>query len=104
MKAMQSEPVKRKVFVVDDHQLFREGLAQLINREADLVVCGEAEDVDAALAGIEQSAPDMAIIDISLAGSNGIDLIKSLRARGDKLPLLVLSMHDESLYAERALR
>jgi DNA-binding NarL/FixJ family response regulator len=101
---MQTEPVKRKVFIVDDHQLFREGLAQLINREADLVVCGEAEGVESAMAGIRRSVPDMAIIDISLAGGNGIDLIKSLRAEGDKLPLLVLSMHDESLYAERALR
>lgn len=104
IRAMERAPAKRKVFIVDDHQLFREGLALLINREPDLTVCGEAEGVDDALAGIAKMRPDMAIIDISLAGGNGIDLLKSLRARGDKLPLLVLSMHDESLYAERALR
>ncbi len=95
---------KNTILVVDDHQLFREGLSQMINREADLHVCAEAEDDQTALEAMQKSKPDMAIIDISLAGSNGIDLIKKIRTTDAETPILVLSMHDESLYAERALR
>lgn len=95
---------RHKVFLVEDHQLFREGLAQLINREPDLAVCGEAENVNSALTGIEKSKPDLVVVDITLADGNGIDLVKDLRGRDPELPVLMLSMHDESLYAERALR
>src|SRR5688572_29604795 len=102
---MSKKPVtKTKVFLVEDHQLFREGLAQLINREPDLVVCGEAESVESGLVEIEKTRPQLAIVDITLANSNGIELVKRLRERDREIPILVLSMHDESLYAERALR
>ncbi|MBA4147211.1 MAG: response regulator transcription factor [Verrucomicrobia bacterium] len=98
------ETKKNSILVVDDHQLFREGLSQMINREADLHVCAEAGDDKTALEAMQSAKPDMAIIDISLAGSNGIDLIKLIRTSDTETPILVLSMHDESLYAERALR
>lgn len=98
------ETKKNTILVVDDHQLFREGLSQMINREADLQVCAEADDDQTALEALQKAKPDMAIIDISLAGSNGIDLIKQIRTSDTETPILVLSMHDESLYAERALR
>lgn len=100
----KASSAKSKVFLLEDHQLFREGLAQLINREADMTVCGEAENVQAAEEGIAKARPDMVIVDISLNEGNGIDLVKSIRSRDEELPILVLSMHDESLYAERALR
>ncbi len=101
-------PVNRKpktrVLLVDDHPILRAGLRKLIDHEPDMMVCGEAEEGPKAfeLAGTVQ--PDVAVIDISLKGSNGIELIKNLKARYPDLPTLVLSMHDESLYAERALR
>ena len=95
---------KNNILVVDDHQLFREGLSQMINRESDLHVCGEAGDAQTAMEAMKELKPDMAIVDISLADSNGIDLIKQIRTYDQETPILVLSMHDESLYAERALR
>ncbi len=95
---------KLRVVVVDDHPMFRDRLAQIINNELDMSICGEAEDVQGALATIERTTPDLAIIDITLNGNSGLELIKSVRALGLKIPLLVLSMHDESLYAERSLR
>ncbi|MGO4882387.1 MAG: response regulator transcription factor [Bryobacteraceae bacterium] len=95
---------KTRVFVVDDHPIVRQGLSQLINRESDLMVCGEAEDARTALDTIGPAQPDILIVDVSLDGPDGIELLKTLRARDSKLPVLVLSMHDESLYAERALR
>ncbi len=98
------ETKKNSIIVVDDHQLFREGLSQMINRESDLLVCAEASNEETALEALQMHKPDMAIIDISLAGSNGIDLIKKIRLTDNETPILVLSMHDESLYAERALR
>lgn len=98
------EAVKTRVFVVDDHPIVRQGLAQMINQEADLRVCGEAEDAPSALQAIGRVKPDVIIIDVSLHGPDGIDLLKSLRARGEPAPVVILSMHDESLYAERALR
>ncbi|MGA2133277.1 MAG: response regulator transcription factor [Bryobacteraceae bacterium] len=97
-------PSRIRVFVVDDHPIVRQGLSQLINREPDLVVCGEAEDARTALQAIELSKPDILIVDVSLNGPDGIDLLKTIRAQDSKLPVLILSMHDESLYAERALR
>lgn len=95
---------KRRLFIIDDHPVFREGLVRIINQEKDLTVCGEASDAAEALRQIEAMKPDMAMIDISLEGMNGIDLTKTLRNRFPSLKLLILSMHPESLYAERALR
>ena len=97
-------PAKTRVFVVDDHPIVRQGLSQLINREPDLMVCGEAEDARTALDRLAQAAADILIVDVSLEGPDGIELLKTIRSRDSKLPVLMLSMHDESLYAERALR
>ncbi len=95
---------KCKVFLVDDHPIVRQGLALFIEREPDLMVCGEAEDATSALQAIREAAPDFVILDISLNGPDGLELLKTLRVRYPNLPALVLSMHDESVYAERALR
>jgi DNA-binding NarL/FixJ family response regulator len=95
---------KKTVFVVDDHPLLRQGLALMIDREPDLMVCGEAEEAQAALREISALKPDILILDISLKGPDGLDLLKNLRAIYPDLPVLILSMHDESIYAERALR
>jgi DNA-binding NarL/FixJ family response regulator len=99
-----SSGAKSRVFVVDDHPIVRQGLALLINREPDLVVCGEAEEAQAALTAIEALRPDILVVDISLQGPDGIDLVKTIRTKYAGMPVLVLSMHDESIYAERALR
>jgi DNA-binding NarL/FixJ family response regulator len=101
--ATATAAAKRKVFIVDDHPIVRQGLAALINTEPDLAVCGDAEDSASALRRIEELSPDLAVIDISLNGPDGLDLLKSVRARDVNLPVLILSMLDESLYAERAL-
>src|SRR5258708_4033006 len=95
---------RSRVFIVDDHAMFREGLRQLIERESGLTVCGDAPDAAKALRGIRAMKPDVVIVDISLGGTSGIDLIKEIKAEFEDLPVLVVSMHDESLYAERALR
>jgi DNA-binding NarL/FixJ family response regulator len=95
---------KNRILVVDDHPIVRQGMAMLINRESDLEVCGGAEEFNAALEAIEQLVPDIVIIDLSLNGPDGMDLIKEIRSRSTSLPILVLSMHDELTYAERALR
>src|SRR5271154_916928 len=95
---------KKTVFIVDDHPLLRQGLAILINREQDLMVCGEAEEAQAAMKAIAAKRPDILIADISLNGRDGLDLLKNLRTLYPDLPVLILSMHDESIYAERALR
>jgi DNA-binding NarL/FixJ family response regulator len=95
---------RTRVFIVDDHPIVRQGLAQMINQEADLTVCGEAEDAQAALQAVAQLHPDLILVDLSLKGGSGLDLIRSLRARQSTLPVLVVSMHDESLYVERVLR
>jgi DNA-binding NarL/FixJ family response regulator len=95
---------KRRVFLVDDHPLVREGLANLINQQKDLVVCGEAEDSAGAIAGIAMHSPEVALIDISLKNESGLELVKNLEAQFPLVALVVLSMHDEALYAERALR
>ena len=101
---LNSSAPKCKVFLVDDHPIVRQGLALFIEREPDLMVCGEAEDATSALQAIRESAPDFVILDISLNGPDGLELLKTLRVRYPNLPALVLSMHDESVYAERALR
>src|SRR6202050_10079 len=98
------ETAKRTVFVVDDHPIVREGLTLLIDREADLAVCGVAEEMHSALRTIEALKPDLLIVDISLTGPDGLDLLKIVRAQNPSLPVLILSMHDEAIYAERALR
>jgi len=100
----KSPPEKSRILIVDDHPLFREGLRQMIDRNPELSVCGEAADAEEALKLVPELKPDLALVDISLGGSNGIDLIKTLKGKYDDLPILVVSMHDESLYAERALR
>jgi DNA-binding NarL/FixJ family response regulator len=94
---------KSRIFIVDDHTMFREGLRQLIEREPDLTVCGDAAGAEEALRSIEELKPDLAIVDLSLSGSTGIELIKTLKNKYTDLPVLVVSMHEESLYAERAL-
>jgi DNA-binding NarL/FixJ family response regulator len=95
---------KARVVVVDDHPLFRERLCQLINNEQDMEICGEAESAHQALQIIREQSPNLAIVDITLKTSSGLELIKSIKALSIGVPVLVLSMHDESLYAERALR
>lgn len=95
---------KKRVLVVDDHPIVRQGLAMLINREADLMVCAEAEDAPKAMQSIVNAHPDILLLDISLNGPDGLDLLKDVRTHYPELPVLILSMHDESVYAERALR
>jgi DNA-binding NarL/FixJ family response regulator len=95
---------KYKIFIVDDHPLMREGLTRLLNSQLDLMVCGEAPTTHQALKSIPILKPDIVILDLTLAGSDGLDLIKDMKLRSLKSLVLVLSMHDESLYAERALR
>ena len=95
---------KDRVFVVDDHPIVRYGLGLLINGEKDLMVCGEAENARAALESIRAAEATIIIVDISLNGPDGLDLLKELRTTYPHLPILILSMHDEFMYAERALR
>jgi len=102
--ALETNNQKKKVFLVDDHPLVREWLTNLIHQQPDLAVCGEAESGPQALQAIEALKPDVAIVDISLKDSSGIELIKSLRQCCPRTTVLVLSMHEESHYAERALR
>jgi DNA-binding NarL/FixJ family response regulator len=95
---------KSRVFLVDDHPLVREWLTNLVNGQPDLTVCGEAEDASRALSAISQAHPQIAVVDLSLKSGSGLELVKDLRLHLPGLGVIVLSMHDESLYAERALR
>ena len=95
---------KKRVFVVDDHPIVRQGLVQLVNSQIDLATCGEGEDVYQSLASIRQLKPDLVLMDVSLKDGDGLELIKEIRAFNAILPILMLSMHDEALYTERALR
>jgi DNA-binding NarL/FixJ family response regulator len=95
---------RTRILLVDDHPLIRQGLAEVLQRERDLVVCGEAEDRAGALAAAESLRPDLMIVDLALRKSNGLELIKDLRARFPKILVLVVSMQDERLHAERAIR
>lgn len=95
---------KKKVLIVDDHAIVREGLKRLIELESDLTVCGEAEEGNQALELAEKTRPDIAILDIGLPGMSGLDLIKNLKARIPNLPILTVSTYDETVYAERAIR
>ncbi len=104
-RQISSSPVRKsRIFVVDDHPIVRQGLALMINAERDLFVCGEAEEAQTALQAIVECKPDILIIDISLNGPDGLELVKHVRTLLPGLPILILSMHDEATYAERALR
>ncbi len=100
----KSTEIRRRILVVDDHTVLREGLVAQINHQPDLVVCGEAADAPHALAAVERLRPDLVLADINLPGRNGLELIRDLRSLFPRLPVLVLSMHEESVFAERVLR
>ncbi len=101
---MKKSSDKSRILIVDDHPLFCEGLRRMLDRHPSLEVCGQVPDAVQAMKAVADLKPDLVLVDISLEGTNGIDLIKSLKAKYEDLPVLVVSMHDESLYAERALR
>jgi DNA-binding NarL/FixJ family response regulator len=101
--AGEQVPAKRRIFIVDDHAMFRDGLRRLIDLEPDLTVCGDAADAAGGLRAMRQSEPDLVIVDISLDGTSGIDLIKAIKRDYEDMPVLVVSMHSESLYGDRAL-
>ena len=94
----------RRVLVVDDHRMFREWLGRMIAEENEFAVCGEADNIRDALEIVDRENPDVIILDVTLRGSSGLELLKDMKARGISTPVLVLSMHEEALYAERALR
>jgi len=98
------DPARKTILIVDDHPMFRRGLASLIESEPDLAVCGQAGSSEAALQAAQQSQPDLLIVDLALGESDGLDLVKELKRRHPRIPALVLSMHDEAVYAERSLR
>jgi DNA-binding NarL/FixJ family response regulator len=100
----KAAPPACKILLIEDHPMFREHLSALISRELGMSVCGEADNIQDAMRLIEEKQPDVAILDITLRGSSGLELLKDIKARGINLNVLVLSMHDEDLYAERALR
>jgi DNA-binding NarL/FixJ family response regulator len=103
-KSAKSNDPATRIVLVDDHPIVRERLSEIINGESDLVVCAEAEDRSGALQTIESTRPNLVIIDLALKNSNGLELIKDIRSRWPKVLMLVVSMHDESLYAERVIR
>lgn len=103
-KTKQTTPLKKQVYLVDDHPIVRQGLIKLIEQEDGLEVCGEAGSVSEALEALKNLGPDVILVDISLEDSNGLELIKMVDDLGLQIPMLVLSMHDEALYAEHALR
>ncbi len=100
----KSSPEKSRILIVDDHPLFCEGLRRMLDRHPSLSVCGQVPDAGSVLKSVAELKPDLVLMDISLEGTNGIDVTKSLKAKYPELPILVVSMHDEALYAERALR
>ncbi len=95
---------RKRLLIVDDHPMLRERLAQVIQAEPDLVVCGEAEDCSQALEAVESTQPDLAIVDLSLRNSSGLDLLDAIKQRHPCLKVLILSMHGELLHADRVLR
>lgn len=101
---VKKEEPRTRVLIVDDHQLVRFGLRTMLEKEEDIEVCGEAEDTASALQLVRKEAPDLAIIDISLNGGNGLELVKQLRLTSPALRIVMLSMHPEEMFAERALR
>lgn len=96
--------IRKRILIVDDHPIVRQGLVEQLNREPDLVVCAQASNASQALAAVEQHQPDLALVDINLPGRSGLELIRDLRTVAPHLPMLVLSMHDEEVFAERVLR
>ena len=107
MAQTKANPVKdnrTRILLVDDHAVVRFGIAQLINHQSDLVVCGEEEDASNALSAIGRLKPDLVIADISLKDSSGLELMRNIKAQYGRLPILVVSAHDESIYAEIAFR
>jgi len=104
MAAKKNPQTRKRIILVDDHPVLRKGLARLIDSKDDFVVCGEASAAPDAMELIRELKPDLVIVDISLPGTNGIELTKTIRAEFLKLPVLILSMHEEALYATRALR
>src|SRR5579864_7680680 len=103
-KSQSPTAIKKRILVVDDHPIVRQGLALLIDREPDLAVCGEAEGAHSAFHAVITLKPDIVVLDISLSGPDGLDVLKEIRSKTGSLPVLILSMHDESIYADRALR
>ncbi len=99
----EKKTARKKILIVDDHPILRKGLSMLINQEPDLTVAAEADSAQNAMEMIEKHKPDMLIVDISLPGIDGIELIKMVKLRYRDLPSLVVSMHDETIFAERAL-
>ena len=104
MSTKQAQPNKKRILLVDDHPVLRKGLVRLIDSKDEFVVCGEASTAADAMALIRELEPHLAIVDIGLPGASGIELTKTIRAEFQKLPVLILSMHEEALYATRALR
>jgi len=99
-----SGPPKKRILIVDDHAIMRDGLTEVINREPDLEICGQAGDAFAGLELAASTKPDLAVVDINIGGKNGLELIKDLNVQQPQVAILVLSAHDETLYAERVLR
>jgi len=95
---------QKKILIVDDHPMMREGLSGVINHESDMTVCGVSENANQAMDAVQRLAPDLALVDITLPGKSGLELVKDLKAMHPRLVILAISMHDESLYAERMLR
>jgi DNA-binding NarL/FixJ family response regulator len=96
--------IKKRVLIIDDHPVFRAGLTGLINLEKDLMVCGESHDAAQAIQALEKLSPDLVLLDMSLPGKSGLELLKDIRALTPGMSVLIISMHDETLYAERVIR
>jgi DNA-binding NarL/FixJ family response regulator len=103
-KAPSPKKLRTRILIVDDHPIVRKGIADLVSQKPDFMVCGDADRVEDALPAIDALKPDLVIVDLSLKGAGGLELLKDLKIRHPELPALVLSMHDETLFAERALR
>lgn len=103
-KAEKNSGAKKTILIVEDHPVLRLGLTSLIETESDLAVCGQVDTCVAALEAIRQSTPDLVMVDLMLKGCDGLDVVKGIKAYNPKIPALVLSMYDESVYAERAIR
>src|SRR5712675_1872510 len=104
MSSNNEQPQASRILIVEDHPLFQEALSELIKREPGWDVCGKAADAVEAMQLVEETKPDLVIVDISLGNTSGIDLIKNIVSKFSEMPVLVVSMHDESLYSERAIR
>src|SRR2546423_15439492 len=104
MSTKRMQPKKQRILLVDDHPVLRKGLVRLIDSKNEFVVCGETSTAAGAMALIRELGPDLVIVDIGLPGTSGIELTRTIRAEFPKLPILILSMHEEALYATRALR